>query len=294
MAGLERPGEGRITLGEETWLDTRRRVHVPPEERRVGYQPQDHGLFPHMTVAGNVRFASRRDRPDLLERLGIAHLSHVRPDELSGGERQRVALARALARDPKVLLLDEPFSALDELTRRRLRVELREMLGQLGLPTLVVTHAFDDATALADHIGVLHEGRLQQLATPAELLDAPASAIVAQHIGANVLDGFASSNGDGSVIHLVGGGALTTTMQAQGAVRVVVHPWKLHVEEPAQSDLVDTVVDFHRDRFGIAVRLTRFVVHLPAEDPIASTLQRGSTIGLRTSPEHVRVLPDSP
>jgi molybdate transport system ATP-binding protein len=290
IAGLERPREGRITLGEEVWLDSRRRLHVAPEQRRVGYQPQDYGLFPHMTVAANVRFAARVDRPDLLQRLGVAQLADVRPGELSGGERQRVAVARALARDPKVLLLDEPLSALDELTRRRVRVELRDMLGRLGLPTLLVTHAFDDATAVADRIGVLHRGRLLQLATPAELLAAPSSAIVAEHIGANVVDGIADTVGGTTVVRLTGGGELATTAPAQGSVQVVVHPWELRLEPPERSEVVDTVVDVHRDRGAIAVRLTRFTVHLAADDPAAAGLSRGSVAGLSAPPECVRVL----
>ncbi|HEY5319199.1 MAG TPA: ATP-binding cassette domain-containing protein, partial [Solirubrobacteraceae bacterium] len=113
VAGLERPRAGRIALGAELWFDAERGVRLSAERRRIGYLPQDYGLFPHLTVTGNVRFAAKRERPDLLERFGVAHLAHARPRQLSGGERQRVALARALAREPRVLLLDEPFGALD-------------------------------------------------------------------------------------------------------------------------------------------------------------------------------------
>ena len=149
--------------------------------------PQDYGLFPHLTVSANVRFAARRDRPDLLERLGIAHLARARPAQLSGGERQRVALARALAREPLVLLLDEPFAALDADTRARVREELSELLRELKLPTLMVTHAFEDAVALAPRIAVLDHGRIEQLAGPAELIDRPATPAVAALTGANVV-----------------------------------------------------------------------------------------------------------
>src|ERR1700740_3730548 len=100
IAGLENPGRGQIMLDTETWLGTNAGVDLRPDRRRVGYLPQDYGLFPHLSVAGNVRFAARRDRPDLLERLGIAALASAHPAQLSGGERQRVALARALAREP--------------------------------------------------------------------------------------------------------------------------------------------------------------------------------------------------
>jgi molybdate transport system ATP-binding protein len=179
IAGLERPVRGRIALGSEVWFDAARRIQRVPEQRRVGYLPQGYALFDHLTVEGNVRFAARRPRPDLLDRLGIAHLARARPRALSGGERQRVALARALARDPQVLLLDEPFGALDAITRRRVRDELAGLLHGVGLPTLLVTHAFDDAVALGGRVGVLDGGRIVQLGSPAELRQAPASELVA-------------------------------------------------------------------------------------------------------------------
>ena len=121
VAGLVRPEAGRIALGGETWFDARVGVHRQPEERSVGYVFQDYALFPHLSVEGNVRFGGKKRAGELLERLGLAHLAPARPGELSGGERQRVGLARALARDPKVLLLDEPLSALDVETRDRVR-----------------------------------------------------------------------------------------------------------------------------------------------------------------------------
>ncbi|MDQ6841829.1 MAG: ATP-binding cassette domain-containing protein, partial [Actinomycetota bacterium] len=207
IAGLERP-EGRIALEDETWLDSGRGIDLSPELRRVGYLPQDYGLFPHLTVAGNVRFAGRRDRPDLLERLGVGHLASARPAELSGGERQRVALARALAREPRVLLLDEPFGALDAITREHVRAELADTLASLELPSLLVTHAFEDAIALAGRIGVLDRGTMLQIAPAAELLRSPASATVAAITGANVLEGIAERSAAGSTVRLDGGGQI--------------------------------------------------------------------------------------
>jgi molybdate transport system ATP-binding protein len=183
VAGLDRPRAGRIGFGSEPWFDGERSLHLGPEHRRVGYLPQHYGLFPHMTVAGNVRFAARRDRPDLLERVGVQHLARARPAQLSGGERQRVALARALARDPHVLLLDEPFGALDAITRRRVREELAELLRAFALPTLLVTHAFDDATVLADRIAVLNEGRVVQIGRAEELRRTPGTPLVSELTG---------------------------------------------------------------------------------------------------------------
>src|SRR5207248_2778090 len=134
-----------------------------PEERSVGYVFQEYALFPHLTVRGNVAYGGEARVDELLERFGIAHLAGERPTELSGGERQRVALARALARNPKVLLLDEPLAALDAQTKREVRAELHSILRGLALPTLLVTHDFEDAATLAGTVGVLVAGELRQL-----------------------------------------------------------------------------------------------------------------------------------
>ena len=161
VAGLLRPEEGVVTLDESVLLDTHRRIDVAPEHRRVGYLFQEYALFPHLDVWRNVRFGARRaeDVDPLLERFRIAELARARVRELSGGERQRVALARALARDPALLLLDEPLSALDAHTRAEVRAELRELLDGLGLPAILVTHDFEDAATLAHRVGVISRRR---------------------------------------------------------------------------------------------------------------------------------------
>jgi molybdate transport system ATP-binding protein len=293
VAGLERQSAGRIALGSELWLETRRGIHLSPDRRRVGYLPQDYGLFPHLTVAANVRFAGKRDRPDLLERLGISHLANARPRQLSGGERQRVALARALARDPRVLLLDEPFGALDVITRRQVRDELGDQLGQLGLPTLLVTHAFEDATALAQRIAVIDSGRLIQLATAAELLAAPDSVTVAALTGANILEGTATATPSGSTVRLKGGGELESATPARGPVHVTIHPWQLELGDPERCSLTDTVISVRRDRGGLTIRLSRMTVQAPAGDNGRVPVTEGSIVGLRAAPRDVHVLPQT-
>jgi len=237
VAGLVTPARGRIALDGETWLDTERGVSLRPEERSVGFVFQDYALFPHLTVAQNVGFAARARVPELLERFRIDHLAKARPGELSGGERQRVALARALAREPRVLLLDEPTAALDAHTRAAVRLELRDLLHEIGLPTLLVTHDFEDAAALAARVGVLVEGRIVQLGSPTDLVDAPADAFVASFTGGNLIPGLASRRERGlTEVALETGGFLYSTDELEGRVGVVVHPWEISVARKAPAD----------------------------------------------------------
>ena len=240
IAGLLRPAAGRIALGDETWLDTASGIDLPPERRRVGFVFQEYALFPHLSVRDNVGFgfAGGGNRvAELLERFGITALAPARPGALSGGERQRVALARALAREPQVLLLDEPLSALDAFTRARIRGELRELIRDLALPTLVVTHDFEDAAALADLVGVLVEGRILQIAPPSELVAAPASAFVASFTGANLLPGVATQGPAGlTAVALEAGFSAYTVDEARGAVSLAVYPWEISVAHDAPDD----------------------------------------------------------
>jgi molybdate transport system ATP-binding protein len=219
VAGLV-PDAGRVALGSEDWSG------LPPERRSVGLVFQEYALFPHLTVQRNVAFAGPVD--GLLERFGISHLAAARPAELSGGERQRVALARALARRPRVLLLDEPLASLDPHTRGAVRGELRGTLRELGLPTIVVTHDFVDASTLADRVGVIVQGRIVQIGRTEELIAEPASPFVAEFTGGNLLHGIARATSDGlTEVVLVDGTRLVSTDAASGEVGVVVYPWEV-------------------------------------------------------------------
>lgn len=272
------------------WFDAQRGTDLSAERRRVGYLPQDYGLFPHLSVAANVRFAGKRDRPDLLERVGVAHLARARPRQLSGGERQRVGLARALAREPRLFLLDEPFGALDPITRRQVRDELGQILAELRLPTLLVTHAFEDAAVLAGRIGVMDQGQLVQLATAAELLRSPANVMVAELTGANVLEGTAARGPYGSTVTLRGGGVLQSSTPAEGGVHVAIQPWELELADPGSSTLTDTVVSVRPDRGGLLIRLTRFTIEAPRAENGRPLVEEGQAVGLRAAPANVRVL----
>jgi molybdate transport system ATP-binding protein len=237
VAGLARPADGRIRLGERVLFDSANRVDLAPEERRVGFVFQDYALFPHMTVERNVAYGGRARVPELLERFRIAHLAKARPAQLSGGERQRVGLARALAREPEILLLDEPLSALDPHTRAALRLELREILDDLDLPVLLVTHDFHDAAVLADRVAALVDGKVRQMGEPSELIAAPADAFVASFTGANVLSGSARPSADGlTEVELDDGGVVYSVDAAEGPVEVAVYPWDVSVARAAPDD----------------------------------------------------------
>lgn len=194
LAGLELPSNGRIWIGgEET-------TRTSPQERRVGMVFQHYALFRHMTVADNVAFglavrkeskqAQKQRVEELLHLVQLTPFKHRYPDQLSGGQRQRVALARALAPKPKVLLLDEPFGALDARVRQDLRKWLDEIHRELGITSLLVTHDQEEALELAHQVIVMHEGRIEQIGTTHEIYNEPATPFVASFVGAaNVVRG---------------------------------------------------------------------------------------------------------
>jgi ABC-type sulfate/molybdate transport systems ATPase subunit len=262
VAGLRRPDDGRIALGNDAWFDAGARVDLPPERRSVGLVPQHYSLFPHMTVRDNVAFGGPAG--DLMERLRIDHLAGERPGRLSGGERQRVALARALARDPEVLLLDEPLAALDAQTRAVVRAELQDVLAAFGKPALLVTHDFDDAAALADRVAVMRDGRVLQEGTPAELLARPADAFVAAFTGANV-------------VH-------------RGDVSLAVHPWEIAVRPGPAPEGVDAISGVVESLTPAGGRTRVRIAGLEAEVDDAAGLRRGAPAHAVFDPDHIRVL----
>ena len=187
IAGLYHPRDGEVRCNGAIWLDTERRLDLPPHRRPVGLVFQSYALFPHMTALGNVAAAlGHRPKRQRVERarelLALVHLAGFeqrRPAALSGGQQQRVAVARALAREPAVLLLDEPFSAVDRPTRRKLHAELAELRQAVRIPIVLVTHDIDEAAELADRLCVIDHGETLQTGRPAELLAAPANPRVA-------------------------------------------------------------------------------------------------------------------
>ena len=178
IAGLALPERGRVTLGDEVWLDRARGVDVPVHARRLAYVFQGLALFPHMSALGNVEYGMQDvPRPErgvraaaLLERLGVGHLARRRPRTFSGGEAQRVALARAIARSPRLVLLDEPFSALDRELRAQLTALVRELVAELGVPLVHVTHSVAEARLLADQVVRIERGAVVARGTASEVL----------------------------------------------------------------------------------------------------------------------------
>ncbi len=268
IAGLVRPRRGRIALGDDVWLDTERRLFRRPDERRVGLVFQEYALFPHLTVRQNVAYAGKERADEYLERFRISHLAAAYPGALSGGERQRVALARSLARAPGVILLDEPLSALDAHTKGTVRAELQELLRELALPTILVTHDFEDAAALADQVGVIVDGRLRQFATPADLVDRPKDAYVASFTGANLLRGSARRiDDDLTLVQLETGELVYSTEWGEGEVGVVVYPWEISIGRLHEQRLART---------GSALNLI--------EGEIRSVVEIGNRVRVRVGP----------
>jgi putative spermidine/putrescine transport system ATP-binding protein len=201
VAGFDQPNEGRILVeGKDI-------TRVPPNKRDMGMVFQAYSLFPNMNARQNVEFGlkirgahkgdGRKRVDDLLELVGLGHATDRYPHQLSGGMQQRVALARALAIEPRVLLLDEPLSALDAKVRVQLREEIRRIQLELGITTLYVTHDQEEALAISDHVAVMYGGVIEQMGTPAEMYTAPATPFVAEFIGTmNRLEGTVVADGE--------------------------------------------------------------------------------------------------
>lgn len=177
LAGLEQPESGTLIVKGKSWLDTTQKLSLPPQQRQVGYMFQDYALFPNMTVRGNLEFALRKGADKkrvnaLLDLMALGELQHRKPETLSGGQKQRVALARALASEPSLLLLDEPFSALDAEIRSRLHDEVLRLQKQYGLTTIIVSHDVAEVYKLTSRVLVLESGKVVADGTPEKVFSA--------------------------------------------------------------------------------------------------------------------------
>ncbi|QEA38881.1 ABC transporter ATP-binding protein [Pistricoccus aurantiacus] len=241
IAGFEQPEAGDI------YLDGRRINALSPQQRHIGIVFQDYALFPHMNLAQNVAFAMPH-RPkaeraakarEWLDLVGLADLASRMPDELSGGQQQRVALARTLAAEPRLILLDEPFSNLDAALRETTRKEVRQMLKAAGTSVILVTHDQAEALSFADRIGVMHGGRLVQVGAPEQVYQQPANAFVAEFLGhTNLLEGEAQGE-----IAQTALGPIAITPPARGAVRVSLRPEHLTLSSVSCNCCSATIVE---------------------------------------------------
>jgi len=230
IAGFETPDQGRIAIAGQTVADADRGIHVEPEARGVGVVFQDYALFPHLTIAQNVGFGlertSRSERrarvAQILDLVGLTDFAERYPHELSGGQQQRVAVARALAPAPTLILLDEPFSNLDADLRAQMRDEVEKILRATGTTAIFVTHDQEEAFTIADQVGVLDQGRLEQVGAPEVIYHNPATPFVAEFVGAaDFLPGLVSREGIVTEIGVFG----NLNGRALGSrVRVMIRP----------------------------------------------------------------------
>jgi molybdate transport system ATP-binding protein len=207
IAGLLRPETGRIAVNERTVFDSSAGIDLAPQDRRVGYVPQEYALFPHLSAEGNIAFGlrdlsrdERRQRVrEMLELTGLEEQRSLKPRQLSGGQRQRVALARALAVRPDVLLLDEPFAALDAPTRAALLEDVRALIAKTGVATIFVTHDRNEALRLGETIAVMIDGRVRQVGSPGEVFGSPVDEEVAAFVGVETIGPGRVRSADGGV-----------------------------------------------------------------------------------------------
>jgi iron(III) transport system ATP-binding protein len=282
IAGFERPDGGEVSVAGR--FVSRNGTFVPPEKRRVGLVFQDYALFPHLTVEGNVGFGiksgDRKKRvQELLDTVGLSGLGSRMPHELSGGQQQRVALARSMAASPELILLDEPFSNLDPSVRAHVRAELRDILHQMQMTAVFVTHDQEEALALGDKVGVMIAGEVVQAGSPEEVYRRPATRAVAHFLGdATFLPGHAS----GCEIECELGRLTAAGTCEPGDVEVMLRPEEL--ELTAEAGVPVAVVS--RQYFGHDQLVT---VRLPSGHEVqvrtlsAQAFAPGDLLGLRAT-----------
>ncbi|WP_301288667.1 MULTISPECIES: sulfate/molybdate ABC transporter ATP-binding protein [Methylorubrum] len=288
IAGLDFPDRGRIIFGGDD------ATQVPVQRRAVGFVFQHYALFKHMTVAQNIAYGlnarKRSERPDkaeikrrvgnLLDLIKLSGFADRYPSQLSGGQRQRIALARALAVEPRVLLLDEPFGALDAQVRKDLRRWLREIHDRTGQTTIFVTHDQDEALELSDRVAVLDRGRLEQVGTPDEVQENPVSPTVLKFLGDTIEVEAIAQNG-----HVLVNGLptpLTAPEGLVGPVKLYARPWQLQFAEADTAHLTGTVRSSYRTQGRQRIEIDRpgaKVVVVEAAD--TARLAAGREVGLR-------------
>lgn len=319
IAGLLKTQSGQIKCHDNIWLDSKQGIDLSPQQRRVGMVFQDYALFPHLSVADNLRLAlpeaaknnsARID--DLLQQVNLHGLASRYPGQLSGGQQQRVALARALARDPQVLLLDEPFSAVDKVTRRKLYLELHSLRRQLAMPIVLVTHDLDEAAMLADEMCVIHQGKSLQQGPVDDVLHRPGSLAVARQVDVRNLFSGSLSSGQDNIYIDWHGQQLTVTntsgFHAGESVYWTISPSKVLLHQrrrPSQGQQENPLTGIISDMItlrGITTVLMTIPVaahavlqmDLPEHVVSRNALQLGESVGVSLLAEAIHLMPDEP
>jgi len=294
IAGLEWPEDGKIQFLSRIWLDTKSGVRVSPQDRQIGFMPQEYALFPTYSVAGNIGYGlgalvshDRNSRiAEMVELFQLQGLEAAKPRELSGGQQQRVALARAVAPRPQLHLLDEPLSALDAPTRLQLRGELRILLKQLAVPSIIVTHDWAEALTLGDMMAVMSEGAVHQVGKPHEVFSRPANADVARIVGVEtVVQGQVVENTNGLATVTVNGTRLKglSSDVVGAAVYVCIRAEDVVVEQAgsgitsARNHLIGRVSGMTPQ--GVMVQVT-----IDCGFPLTATITRGAVEDLCLAP----------
>ena len=304
MAGFEVPDEGQILVGGQDV------THVRPARRPLNLMFQSYALFPHMSVERNIAYGLEMEglpRAEITARVGrviesarLEPFARRKPDQLSGGQRQRVALARALVKRPRVLLLDEPLSALDKKLREEMQLELKRLQHEVGITFLMVTHDQEEALVMADRIAVLRDGRLTQVGTPQDLYEHPRTRFVADFIGEmNFLAGTARPEG----VEVPGAGLLRGVREAEGGTVIAVRPERIGLADAApegghnalRGEVVDTA--YHGSGLSVHLRVCDGRETIVARSQIGqidpARITVGSTLWCVWSPEHTRILADA-
>ncbi len=299
ITGLNRISSGTIEI------EGRRVEKAEPRDRGIGYVPQDYALFSKKSVEKNIAFAlhargySRKERrlwsAELAEMLGIQYLLKRSVEGLSGGERQRVALGRALAARPRILLLDEPVSALDDETQEAILMELRRIQRQLGTTTIHVCHNLNEMRAVADRVGILREGRLVQAGTPEEVCQSPADAEVAKLFALGAILTATAKPGDNGTSLEFGGFSLTVEQPAEGDVQVLLRAAGVRLE-PLSSPETQTAARIEsvlqRDstvRVDLKVKETIFRAEVPQATARSLPLDEGGQIAVTVPSQAIHV-----
>lgn len=291
LAGFEQPDSGSVTVDGQDLLA------MPPNKRPINLMFQSYALFPHMSVEKNVAYGLEREGlpkdeirqrvSEVLTTVGLSDKARSRPAQLSGGQRQRVALARAIVKRPRLLLLDEPLSALDRKVRAEMQLELKRLQHEVGITFVVVTHDQEEAMSMADRIAVMSQGNVEQVASPVDLYQRPDNTFVADFVGSsNTFTGTRI----GDEVDVTGLGRLPgrpVGRQSGDEVVLVVRPEDVHLVDPGSAFLSGTVLEtqFYGGRSTVAVEVAELGAPVTFTCQGLASVQRGDVVHLAWAPE---------